>query len=39
MVTQLSGMSVSQGYKSQTAASAVLGFSALLVCYLLKAFL
>ncbi|MFN8428500.1 MAG: GntP family permease [Spirosomataceae bacterium] len=39
VVTQLSGMSVSQGYKSQTAASAVLGFSALLVCYLLKAFL
>lgn len=39
VVTQLSGMSVGQGYKSQTAASAVLGFSALLVCYLLKAFL
>jgi len=36
VVTQLSGMNVPTGYRSHSIASALLGISALLVCYLIK---
>jgi GntP family gluconate:H+ symporter len=39
VVTQMSGLTVQQGYKSHTLASGVLGFCAFLLCYFINFFL